>query len=566
MTHGSSFGRRALFVAVIVAMVPAHAAAGGFYLLERQGRALGRGGAFVAGADDPGALHFNPAGLAFAPPSLLVDATFTPFGVDFTRRIGDETLPTVHGQAAPVPIPTIAGTFDLGVPNVMFGAGLFAPNAAQMTWPDQVDVGGQQLAAPQRYSVLSLEGSLITSLTVGAAWRPIPELSIGIAPALVFGSLATRTTLSSCDGIICAFPEDPEYDAVSQLSLNPLFSFTLAAGITYDAGPVRLGASVTTPYALDGTGHINVRPPGAASFDGAFTRSREGSCGAVSDEEIAMSIERGARHRCQDARADVNVPFPWVVRVGAELRAIEHLRIEAAVVWETWSVQQQISIRPRDVWFADSVGFLDYQIGEISIPRRMHDTISVRLGGELDVIPEVTVRAGGYYESSSFDDTMLNALLVDSDKVVFGVGASIELTRGLVLDVNAGYGHLFARDVTTSQLTAQNPIRPAAGDAPPIGNGTYSMTAPFGGLGIRWFPGGARELVPRATSSEEEETPVIIERADPAPVDVEAAPVEDPIVEPETTEPAVEEPPPEAPANEPDARPWYQRRRRSRSR
>ena len=49
------------------------AEAAGLFLAPRGVRPLGRAGAFVAGADDPNALSYNPAGLAFARNGILVD-------------------------------------------------------------------------------------------------------------------------------------------------------------------------------------------------------------------------------------------------------------------------------------------------------------------------------------------------------------------------------------------------------------------------------------------------------------------------------------------------------------
>ena len=56
------------------AFVPSKASAGGFYLMDRGVRAGGRGGAFVAGADDPESLYYNPAGLRYSGRQLLFDA------------------------------------------------------------------------------------------------------------------------------------------------------------------------------------------------------------------------------------------------------------------------------------------------------------------------------------------------------------------------------------------------------------------------------------------------------------------------------------------------------------
>ena len=44
-------------------LAAAPADAGGLYYADRGVRPLGRAGAFVAGADDPGAITYNPAGM-----------------------------------------------------------------------------------------------------------------------------------------------------------------------------------------------------------------------------------------------------------------------------------------------------------------------------------------------------------------------------------------------------------------------------------------------------------------------------------------------------------------------
>ena len=54
----------------------ADAGAAGLYFSDRGVRPLGRGGAFVAGADDLGAIWYNPAGIVDAPSSFLLDASW----------------------------------------------------------------------------------------------------------------------------------------------------------------------------------------------------------------------------------------------------------------------------------------------------------------------------------------------------------------------------------------------------------------------------------------------------------------------------------------------------------
>src|SRR5438445_13892300 len=111
--------RRAVSCAFALAAIAgaSDARASGLYFSDRGVRPLGRGGAFVAGADDLGALWYNPAGLADAGAAILVDASWLRFTSDYTRR----TLVTdgsgaqreigftpVSGTAPVLPIPTLA--------------------------------------------------------------------------------------------------------------------------------------------------------------------------------------------------------------------------------------------------------------------------------------------------------------------------------------------------------------------------------------------------------------------------------------------------------------------------
>jgi long-chain fatty acid transport protein len=501
--------------ALFALALPSGARAGGFYLLDRGTRALGRGGAQVAGADDPDSLWYNPAGLGFAGEQLLIDATMSFLQIDYARIDGGGNgQPNVHGQSAPVPIPTLAGTFDFGLEHVTLAAGLFAPNAALLEYPEKLEVDGAAYPAPQRYSLLSMHGSAIASVAVGAAWMPLPRtLSIGFGVHLLSGSFAARTALSACDNVICTFPEDPDYDGIAQITLAPLFAAIAVFGVSWNAGPVRIGASVSTPFSLSGSASIQVRPPAAAIFDGATVRSREASrgCDVVPDEEV----EADPAHPCRSAFADVSLDFPWIFRAGVEMVAIENLRLELAVVWETWSVQRDVLVRPREVWIVDALGgSLDYEVGALSIPRQMRDTVSVRLGGEYTIDDAFQIRAGGYFENGAFDDAFLSPLTIDSDKLVFAAGASARLFEGFWADVLLGYAHLFSRRVRDSRVPQPNPIRPPLADPDPsmrqpgdpvyIGNGDYSFALPFVGLGVRWQPDGAPRRASEAPASRDE--------------------------------------------------------------
>jgi len=69
--------RRAQTCALAMAALlgASRAEAGGLFFSDRGVRPMGRGGAFVAGADDLGAIYYNPAGILEAGNQVLVDAS-----------------------------------------------------------------------------------------------------------------------------------------------------------------------------------------------------------------------------------------------------------------------------------------------------------------------------------------------------------------------------------------------------------------------------------------------------------------------------------------------------------
>lgn len=491
-----------LLLAVAVGVLaPGRARAGGFYLGDRGVRGTGRAGALVAGADAPDSLWYNPAGLAWSGRQLQIDATLVLPDDEFTRIDGGgEWQPTVESSLIPIPIPGVFYSEDFGLRTLTFGVGVFAPTAVLEEWPETIMVEGIAEASPQRYSLLSLAGTSLAHFALGAAWRPLPQLSIGLTAQLVTGGFRVRTTLSACDRAICTQPENPDYDALAEVNLSPLLAPTFGAGVVYDAGLLRVGASFLTPYTLFGDATIRVRPPSAAAFDGA---------------------------RVEGDQASTSLAMPWILRAGVELRPFRGLRVELAVVGELWSTQQELTITPHDVWLRDVVAIGDYEVGPVTIPRRMHDTLSVRLGGEYTT-GVVGMRAGFSYENGAFDDAYLSPLTMDTDKVTLALGASFELTRGFYVDVT--FQHFFERnrEVRNSAVPQANPIRPPPTNIVYVGNGDYAIEASTLGLGVRW----AIDAPIGADGSRGERAPEAAPDVEPAP---EAEPPAPPTPAPPST-------------------------------
>ncbi|MEZ4287140.1 MAG: outer membrane protein transport protein [Polyangiales bacterium] len=461
-----------LLVAALICLQAATVHAGGFYLTDRGTRPMSRGFAFVAGVDDPQALWYNPAGLGFSGKQLLIDATLPIERTSFTRNDGGVDQPTVKGNQSYLPIPMVAYSHPI-TDKITLGIGVMAPSSVVKSYPSGLTIEGTPcnpqdegctVPAPQRYSLLSLKGSGFAQFTAAASYKVMDDLVVGFGAHLMTGVFKATSTLSACDGAICAFPEDPEYDGVAEISAFPLIHPGMQIGAIYHNDFVKLGFSYTVwPFKKERNAEIKVRLPSAAIFDGAYVDGKK-------------------------AKLDVGFP-PMTARLGAQFNPIRDLGIEVSVVWERWSELDQIGLNPKNIWLRDVTAIGDYQIGSIGIQTNANDTWSVRLGGEWEAIQDrLRLAMGGMFETATFDDEYLSPMFVDSKRYFIGGGGSVKVSKKLWLDGSFGIQFLPSRTVTNSKVEQQNPLRPNQSDAVTpsyVGNGHYTARVYVLGVGMR---------------------------------------------------------------------------------
>jgi long-chain fatty acid transport protein len=459
----------------------ADARAAGLYFSDRGVRPLGRGGAFVAGADDLGAIWYNPAGIVDAPSSLLVDASWLHYTSDFTRQAlttsaGGTTFvqsfPRVSGSTAVLPVPTIAASYRFGDrEQYAVAGGVYAPMTPVTSYPQTIsNPDGSQAPAPQRYSLISLDGSALVVVGLYFAYKPIDALRFGAGVEMLTGTFKTTVDFSACppDNLVCA-AEDPSYDAYSQLKVGPIFAPSGNAGVTFvPTKMLRFGVSGQLPFSVSSPATVDVRLPTAVVFDNA---SQQGD------------------------KAHVSFQLPAVFRLGVELRPLddEHdLRVEVAYVREFWSEHQSIDVTPENIQLLNVTGFPSpFGVSPISIPRGGQDSNSVRLGGEykFDVGDyKLQTRLGFAYESSGIQNAYVSPLTIDSSKVLASLGGGLFIGEHWRLD--AVYSHVFASDVTVSPQDAAvprvNPVKGNPTQTASVNGGTYSARADVLGVGMQF--------------------------------------------------------------------------------
>lgn len=445
---------------LVVVLAPLTASAGGMTLHTRGVRPTARSGAFVAGADDVGAMWFNPAGLArlaagATATDVLVDAALVSQSGEYHRiDSGGNDAGTVENQAAGKPIPSIAAGFDLGEDGVL-GAGIYAPYAGLMKFDEE---------GAQRYSLIDMSPSVIVTMAVGVGWKIGDKLRVGATVQNWVQLLEQRIVVSGCPGETVCAPEDPEFDSLVEISQQDFFNPSGSVGVQYDAAErVTLGAAFQAPIRMSGGATLRTRLPSSGFYDGATVAGDRG--------EVAYTL-------------------PAVIRAGVEVRPTPLWRLEVAANAELWSMHDEMTITPDDMRIEGAPGVGTYELGPMSLPRNYRNSYAGSLGveGQPSASLPLRVLAGYTYETAAAPDAYLSVLTFDGAKHVVTGGLGYAFGR-FTVDAVFGYGLVEEREVTMEEAASPQltPVRDP--NEPPlevyVNQGAYRTSWLIAGLGLR---------------------------------------------------------------------------------
>jgi long-chain fatty acid transport protein len=363
------------------------ASAGGFEIPDNGTQAVGRGGAFVAKADDPTAIYYNPAGLARQRgTNFLFNANILLHSFEFQRLKqfpddpqdaetpwGNAPFPVVKNIAGPFVAPFVALTTDFGYfDRVTFGAGLFGPSTVgNRTFP----LGVENKPAASRYDYVQSRSSILFP-TASAAVRVTPWLDLGLSAHLVLASF-DQTTVSYADlgKDIC---KNPEYFRCD--SLNTLIATGTSFGATIGA---MARPSVATAFGLSLRTPINITAVGQVTPEAPRAFDKELTAGA----------------------ATLQLQLPWMIKAGGRYIGMdadfELYDLELDVTYEAWGVAQKFG----PIVDIPTLGaFKDIQT---VVLHGYNNTVGIRGGGAYNIDTGegslLSLRAGAYFDSPATD-------------------------------------------------------------------------------------------------------------------------------------------------------------------
>jgi long-chain fatty acid transport protein len=400
--------------------------AAGFAVAEQGAAAIGLGGAFVARADDPSAVFFNPAGLGLVKDRQLSFGGSLKLGtVKFEGQLPFPGPLTEERETSFDALPTVAIVQPVGG-SIVLGLGLHRPFAFSSEWANPTSSTGRHIA--QQAAL----GSYMLSPAI--AVRLADRLAVGGTVDLYASTLSHDRRLPGID------PYDFKVIDVAALSLKSQTQYAVG----FSAG---LLARTTSGLSLG----LAYRYAPKLDFRGDATLSRIPTGRSELDARLATALPP------QLLSFSSSIALPGILSGGLAYSRGDWV-LSADAVLESWSRTDGAQL--------EFPGYSD-------LTRRLFsgftDKTQYRVGIERRVSHLLTVRGGYCYAPTPQLQEQANPLFSDADRQVFSLGATWNRGRTR-LDVAPGFV-LFSERST--------------GGANPEGyNGTYSHFSVFLGLSL----------------------------------------------------------------------------------
>ncbi len=434
--------RTGLLVALVLGLsVSRRAAAGGWEFPELGTAAVGRGGAIVVGVEDLTAMQHNPAGLLRQRGTrFLYNHNLVWENVRFVRWPSQipQTAPVPAGFDPETPVHnteplfplgvTLALGSDFGLENWSFGIGLFGPSAVgRVVFP---------INGSQRY-LFTESDILAVYYTATAAYGRRKHWGVGLSLQYVHVPHARLSLV--VDASTPGSPLQPyfsRYDVLATIDAKDNFSMTAIAGAWWRPHP-RWELAIATrfiPAKLGLTGRPKLEP-----------LDNPGNALAGDPDSVVL----------HDASLRFDLSFPVFVKGG--VRYIHPgpggeplFDVEADVTWENWSVVDRYDVKLSGT---ASVAGTERPLPDIVVPKAWRDTLSVRTGGTVHVLPgRLSVSAGGFWERGATPPGYEHFDFISFDR--WGLGGGIQ-GHVFGVDVLLSYMHIFQERRSVDELHAK---------------------------------------------------------------------------------------------------------------
>ncbi|HOT01489.1 MAG TPA: OmpP1/FadL family transporter [Acidobacteriota bacterium] len=373
--------------------------AAGFAINEQGARSMAQAMAFVARADDPSALFYNPAGITqLEGTQFYFGATAIAQGTTWSNDLG--TLSIESDDRWEIP-PHMYVTHQLNE-DWYFGFGFFVPYGLSKKWPAEF---------PGKYSSRNVRLQAFY-LNPNIAYKINDVLSVAVGLDIVYSSAKLERDLYLAQ-IIPGVPDGYFSADVSGTGFGA--NAALLAKIN---DKLSFGASYRSQVKVD--------------FDGDLTNTIPSTGNPVYDGMLASLFP--------NQEVETAITMPDVIQVGFATTPKENYTTELDFQWTNWSVYNTLPFI-----FSQPTQALVSQ----EIPKLWKDGYTLRWGNEYKYSESLDLRAGAYYDWNPVPNATLDPMLPDSNRVSFQAGFGWHNEK-ITLDVAYMYIYFFERDINNN--------------------------------------------------------------------------------------------------------------------
>ena len=459
--------RAAILAVPFFSLLAQNAYAGGFEVPDNGAQSVGRGNAFTAKADDLTALAHNPGALIkskganilyshnfiHAPQSFTRQATSMPYDKIPMDKFSGQTpdpLATVSNQTPwSVVNGMLIGSYDFGLENWVFAAGVYGPSAAgHQEWPVN---GGQRW-------MLTKMDALMLFYSFAAAYGVEDKFGIGVTAQIVHQPSTTLSLVVDGDNgaALAPYYKGAEIESTLKLSAPPSFS-AIVGGWWRPVENIEVGVSGRViPVNLNGAGDFTIADtPTGAQFTDAQLKVLGSS--AALQLVLPATAHVGIRYRGLDKRGMVDLS-EGATPGAAPSKPVERWDIELDFAYEAWSMLKDFNVQLQ----GQIQLFAKADAQDVTVAKRWKDTYSLRLGGSYN-LPNLPIgfMAGSFVETGAVPANYENLDFPSYNRL--GVNGGVKVKAGPV-DITAAYSHVFQETRTVDEASAkvfqQRPVAP----------------------------------------------------------------------------------------------------------
>ncbi|HUR45672.1 MAG TPA: outer membrane protein transport protein [Candidatus Saccharimonadales bacterium] len=268
----------------------------GFRIPNQDAEATARGNAFTATADNPSAIYYNPAGIAFQPG---LNAQYGAHIISINSEYHSFSGSSANSKFEIQPVPQLYITYMPSNSTLAYGVGVYAPFGLGLEWPEN-----------SSFRSLAVEGRMLyANVNPVVAWKPASTFSISAGPTLNYSKVNLRQGLGLAPGDQFQYKGDD-------------FGFGFNAGLLWQ------------PLTQLSFG---------ATYRSASTMNYSGTANSQTIPGLTGS-----------ARTKVKVDFPQFVIAGVSYRPTPDWNIEVNVDWTDWDVVKVLTFEgTRQIYGSD---------------------------------------------------------------------------------------------------------------------------------------------------------------------------------------------------------------------